>query len=150
MKQKGIQKQAAQVKPRQVFGSKQKLTSLKTLQKQAKEIHKTAQETKGEPLAQEHVDKIKQVAAELTKHRITTDFDRVMFYVQENKRAKSGAITKALLIEKKKVEECAKILEENGLIEIEYPLVGDIALQENGYREKMKKLKSKQKAKQKK
>ncbi|MEK6941255.1 MAG: hypothetical protein AABW85_00135 [archaeon] len=151
LKQKEIQKHTEQVKPRQVFGSKQKLASLKTLQKQAKEIHKTLKETKQEPLPQEHMDKIKQVAAEITKHRITTDFDRVMFYVQENTRAKSDEVAKALLIDKKKVEECAKILEENGLIEIEYPIMGDIALQENGYREKMKKLKStKQKTKQKK
>ncbi len=153
VKKHEIQKHAEKVKPKHVIGKAQKFASLKELKKQAQEIHKTIKEQPAEPLAKEHVEKIKEVAKEIIMHRITTDFDRVMFYVQEHGHAKIGTIAKDLSIDSKRIEECAKILEENKLLEIEYPLVGEIGLQEIDYRQKMKKRhakKPKQKIEQKK
>lgn len=82
---------------------------------------------------------------EIQKHRILTDFDRIYGEVTEKKRVSAAQISKDLEIPKFRVEECAKILEEDKLLEVDYPPVGDEFLQLPGYSEELKAEKEKQK-----
>jgi len=129
-----VEKHIKKVKPRNVINSTKKPKSLKHLEKKVLSIHKKLKTTKRSKLPAKEMKEIKKVAKELKKHEIITDFDRVMDYVKKNKRAKVIKIAKELKIYQKRVEDCAHILEENDLIEIEYPLIGDISLKLKGYK----------------
>ena len=142
VKTREIENHTKKVKPRNVINSTKKPKSLKHLEKKIDSIHKKLKTTKRSKLPVKEMKEIKQVAKELKKHEIITDFDRVMDYVKKNKKVRVIKIAKDLKIYQKRVEDCARVLEENGLIEIEYPLIGDIALKLKGYKPP-KKIKSK-------
>lgn len=82
---------------------------------------------------------------EIQKHRILTDFDRIYDEVTEKKRVSAAKLSSDLEIPKTRVEECAKILEEDKLVEVDYPPIGAEFLQVTGYREELKEEKEKQK-----
>ena len=79
------------------------------------------------------IDEVKGIATEIKKHRIVTDFDRVLMYILENERASFGKISKELGIPGKRVEECCKILKDESQIEVIYPVVGDPIAQKLDY-----------------
>ena len=60
--------------------------------------------------------------------RITTIYDKILDYIRKNKNVKGNEIKKALNIPSKIFNKCIAVLEDAGLIEIEYPPVGDIKL----------------------
>ena len=84
------------------------------------------------------VEEIKGIATELKKHRIITDFDRVLTLVDDEGRISIGEAAKRLEISKKRVEECAEILEKDKLIEISYPPIGDAFVQVIDYKNRKK------------
>lgn len=73
---------------------------------------------------------------EIKKHRILTDFDRVYSVVLTEKRIQTGKIAATLLIPKTRVEDCAEILEQDKLVEIDYPALGDAFIQVPEYKPK--------------
>ncbi len=87
---------------------------------------------------------------EIKKHVILTDFDRVYDSVVLNKKVSSNVLAKNLNIPKARVEECGEILQDDKLIEIDYPAFGDEVLQVPGYREKEIEEKEKKKREKKK
>ncbi len=76
------------------------------------------------------------IATEIKKHRIVTDFDRVMGLVKERGRVKFGQVAKELGIPIKRVDECCRLLQEEKQIEISYPPIGDPAAMSMDYRQR--------------
>jgi len=129
-----VEKHIKKVEPRNVINSTTKPKSLKHLEKKVYSIHKKLKTAKISKLPPKEMKKIKHVAKELKKHEIITDFDMVMDYVKKYKKVRVKMTAKNLQIYQKRIEECAKILEENGLIEIDYPIIGDVILKLKGYK----------------
>jgi hypothetical protein len=84
-------------------------------------------------LAEKKKEKDKGIQKEVQVEKLETDFDRIENFVNENGRVKAGQVARALNINPKLVEECARILEQNGLVKIEYPPVGDVNIIAAGY-----------------
>jgi hypothetical protein len=76
---------------------------------------------------------IRGVAIEVGKHRIVTDFDKVFSLIKSQGRERLGTISKKLSIGRKRVLECAEILEGGGLVTITYPTIGDPYIQLKDY-----------------
>ncbi|GEM_PF-2584683 len=110
-----------------------------------KEIEEKLQDTKTAESLGGKKDEILGMIEEIKKHRIVTDFDRVYSTVQESQRIQVNRISAQLGIPKKRVEDCAQILESDRLIEMEYPAFGDPFLVLPGYKEKLQKEKEKKK-----
>lgn len=55
---------------------------------------------------------------------IQTDIDRLLNLLEEGKSISVLDLAKKLKVKIEQVEKWAKILEEHGLIEIEYPIIG--------------------------
>jgi len=81
------------------------------------------------------VEQLKGVPVELKEHKIVTAFDQVYDLVKKTKRIKLGSIAKELGLSRKAVEDCTKILEDENLVEVEYPAIGDPLIEIVEYRE---------------
>ena len=69
----------------------------------------------------------KTMREKLTKipiNMIETDIDKLMVIIEEKKSVNVKDLSKALNVKVERIENWAKILEEHGLIEIEYPIIG--------------------------
>lgn len=143
-----IERRIEDIDTTKVIDSFNKLINLIELEHKAKEIE--ASKPVGMPKAftetAKEVEKIKGMAIELKKHRIVTDFDRIISLVNKRGKIKLGEIAKNLNISKKRAEECCNLLEEEGLVEIEYPAIGDVWVEVKDYKD-MKKLFEKKKIK---
>ena len=84
-------------------------------------------------ISKEIKSEVKGVAVELKKHRIITDFDRILSLVHLEGRVKLGEISKKEKIERNRVLECAEVLETSGLVNIVYPTIGDPFIQLKDY-----------------
>ncbi|MBI4044869.1 MAG: hypothetical protein HY392_04120, partial [Candidatus Diapherotrites archaeon] len=129
--------QAAQMQAHEVIKQQSSLPNISETEEKIESAKKTGK-------GMEHHE-ILGLIGEIQKHRILTDFDRIYDEVTEKKRVSAASLSKDLEIPKGRVEECAKILEEDHLVEIEYPPVGDEFLQVAGYAEELKEEKEKQK-----
>ncbi len=85
------------------------------------------------------------VAFGIKKESIVTDFDRVLAFVKERGSTKTGEIAKALNLQKKQVAEVLEVLEEHGLVKLQYPTVGDVIVRDVGYAKPKKAEKGKNK-----
>ena len=133
-----------------IIDSFNKLISLLELEKKAEqELNKVyrIQTVTGFKESAKKVDEIKGIATELKKHRIVTDFDRVLNLVDEESRISVGSAAELLEIPKKRVEECAEILEKDKLVELSYPPIGDAFIQVIDYKGRKKLLDKKKKEK---
>ncbi|RLG57040.1 MAG: hypothetical protein DRN95_06025 [Candidatus Hydrothermarchaeota archaeon] len=55
---------------------------------------------------------------------LQTDIDRLLSIIEERGSVNISDLSKELNVGVEKIEEWAKVLEERGLIEIEYPIIG--------------------------
>ena len=118
-----------------------KLISLLELEKKAEqELNKVyrIQTVTGFKESAKKVEEIKGIATELKKHRIITDFDRVLTLVDDEGRINTGNAAEQLAVPKKRIEECAEILEKDKLIELSYPPIGDAFMQIIDYKDRKK------------
>ncbi|HLC79451.1 MAG TPA: hypothetical protein VJG83_03390 [archaeon] len=83
------------------------------------------------------VEEVVGIATEIKKHRIVTDFDKLITLLVQKGRMKFTDIAKELSISMDKVEECCRILQQEKLIEVVYPPFGDALAQTLEYRQKM-------------
>ena len=95
-----------------------------------------------------------QSEQELSKMKIETEFDKVLNLVKFKGALSADAVSKELRMSKKQVEEYAKILEQNKLIQLIYPPIGSMKLAYPGYlswlaKEKKKKAEEKKKKRKK-
>lgn len=90
-------------------------------------------------------EEVKGVIRDIRKYRIITDFDKILSYVNGKGIAGEREVSKALAMDKKRVQECCGILEENGLLRIEYPPIGDTKIISKNYVSKKAKKKAKKK-----
>ncbi len=74
------------------------------------------------------VKEVKALALEVHKQRIITDFDRILEYVNENKKTGVTQLAKELNMEKQQVAEYAAILSDKHLLELKYPAFGELQL----------------------
>tara|TARA_Y100000310_G_scaffold144893_3_gene144238 strand:- start:51539 stop:53050 length:1512 start_codon:yes stop_codon:yes gene_type:complete len=88
---------------------------------QEKKTHHKEEETK-------HVQEIK-TELEASKEGFETDFDRLYKLIEEKKKLTLREIAAGFGIKRSKAEEWGKILKEQGLIELNYPAVGEPELQ---------------------
>lgn len=84
-------------------------------------------------------EKIKAIATEISKHRIVTDFDRLLEYVGKNGRIDIQKAMKELKMDKKKILEVSSVLQEADLLKVEYPAIGSPVLVISGYKKPEKK-----------
>jgi len=75
--------------------------------------------------------------------RIVTDFDKILAFVKDKGYAKEAVIAKQLNIDKKRIREVSTILEERGLVRIDFPLIGDMVITDINYKKVKKKKKKK-------
>ncbi|MFH1751619.1 MAG: hypothetical protein ABH821_01625 [archaeon] len=83
------------------------------------------------------------VVKEFKKHSIVTDFDKILNLVKENQSIKSKKLMALTNLTKKQLDNCLDILEENELVEVYYPPVGDVLVRIAGYKKKLKEEKKK-------
>ncbi len=67
---------------------------------------------------------IKAVIKDIEKHRIITDFDKILNYLRAHKKAKIAEMAQALGIDRNRIMENLKTLEDSQLVEIMYPPIG--------------------------
>jgi len=90
-------------------------------------------------------DKIKAVEKIIKKKRIETDFDKITALVQEAGKINAPKVRKKLGMDKKRFRDCCDILEENHLIQIQYPAIGKPRLLSPDYIKKKNEKKKKKK-----
>ncbi len=72
----------------------------------------------------EQITKPEESVSKLPINHIETDIDRLMRIIDEKKVVDLGYLSKTLKISVDRLETWAKMLEDRGLIEIEYPIIG--------------------------
>ena len=91
----------------------------------AKKIHYRVEE-------EQHIAEIKEelqrLPTTLTRGTYETDFDRLYHLIAEKKKLTITEVAQGFSISRKEAEEWGKILQEQGLIELHYPTVGDLEL----------------------
>lgn len=140
---KEIEREVSSLDTRTMLESFNRLVSLLELEHKAKIIPEKQKAASLREILQYGISKdlekeVKGIAVELQKHRIVTDFDKIFSAITEKGKASIGNISKNLGIEKKRVMECAEILESNGLVTINYPAIGDANIQLKDYVQKAK------------
>ncbi|MDD5148591.1 MAG: hypothetical protein PHH08_03965, partial [Candidatus ainarchaeum sp.] len=78
-------------------------------------------------------EKLKTTEKEIQKFRIETDLDLTLQKIKEKGTMKMNGLLLATHIEKARLQELLNILEEQGLIRIEYPAFGDITIKSADY-----------------
>ena len=69
-------------------------------------------------------EEIKSVMKDIERHRIVTDYDKILNYLRAHNKAKILEMANALHVERTQIMEHVKTLEDSGLIEIVYPPIG--------------------------
>ncbi len=98
------------------------------------ELEHRAQGIEGMQREEEKREEAKAVIKEIKKHRIVTDFDRILQLVNERGRIKINDAIRQLGIPPKRMDEVAEILEREGLVKIEYSAVGSAWISASGYK----------------
>lgn len=88
------------------------------------ELEHRAQGLEGTEHEEAKREEAKAVIKEIKKHRIVTDFDRILQLVNERGKIKTNDAIKELGIQPKRMDEVVEILEREGLVKIEYSAVG--------------------------
>lgn len=132
----GAVEQATQMETQEVIKQQSSLPNISETEEKVESAKKAGK-------GMEHHE-ILGLIEEIQKHRIITDFDRIYDEVTEKKRVSAAKLAQDLEIPKTRVEDCAKILEEDKLIEVDYPPVGDEFLQVTKYSEEVREKKEKQ------
>jgi hypothetical protein len=111
------------------------------------EIQKTEKLIPKEETSQEKPEEIsREVAYKLAKEKIDeiipidmieTDIDKMMNILETKKAISIGELSKQLNIKVELIENWAKILEEHGLIEIDYPIIGLPKLRKKEWKEEL-------------
>ena len=74
--------------------------------------------------------KFKGVEKKVEGYTIETEFDKVLSLVKKSGQVKMGQAQKTLHMDKQKIKEVADVLEDNGLIKVIFPPLGDAILQD--------------------
>ena len=69
-------------------------------------------------------DEVQAVYKDIEKHKIITDFDKILNYLRAHKKAKIAEMALALGIDRNRIMESLKTLEDSQLVEIVYPPIG--------------------------
>ncbi len=69
-------------------------------------------------------DEVQAVYKDIEKHKIVTDFDKILTYLRTHKKAKIAEMATSLNIDRNRILENLKTLEDSRLIEIVYPPIG--------------------------
>jgi len=83
---------------------------------------------------------VKAVVEELVKHRIVTDFDKLLELVQSKGKIGYNQALKELKIPEAKLHECLAVLEENSLVRVDYPPIGPAVIFDINYSAPAKKI----------
>ncbi|MDO8647385.1 MAG: hypothetical protein Q7R70_03145 [Candidatus Diapherotrites archaeon] len=70
------------------------------------------------------IEEVKAIVVELQKHRIVTDFDKLLELVQSKGKVSESDAFKELKISKDKLKDCINVLEQNNLVRVEFPPIG--------------------------
>ncbi|MBN1940619.1 MAG: hypothetical protein JW772_00390 [Candidatus Diapherotrites archaeon] len=92
-------------------------------------------------------EKVKTVVKEIQKYRIITDLDRAMQIIKEKGVIPFKELEKQAGIDKKRLKDLMKILEDQRLVKVEYPAFGDIKIVDKDYKPPKKEKKQKNKKK---
>jgi len=95
------------------------------------------------------VEMVKGIATEIKKHRIVTDFDKIISIVNQQGNLKLSKLSAQLKIDKKTCAGLLSDLEDEGLLELKYPAFGEVTVQIPGYDEMQKVIKEKKRAEEK-
>ena len=145
--QKEIEEHVKKIETRKVISKAHELPKLEEIEKKVlKAAEPPAEEAKPEAKKEE----VKAIALEIKKHRIVTDFDKILSTVQQKGKITMNELNKSLGIEKKRLEECCGILEESGLIELDYPALGSPKIESRDFGEKLAEEKKRRKEEKKK
>ena len=131
-----IEREMRKQAPHKVVGSVDKLVDMLELEKKANSAEKIETAMKvSSPI--KRIKEIKGIATDVKKHRIITDFDKVLMYILEKGKEDFGKIAKKVGMSRSRVDECCVILQKEGQIEIVYPTIGDPIAQTLDYAEKI-------------
>jgi hypothetical protein len=78
-------------------------------------------------------EEIKEIVAELEKHKIITDFDKILELIQSKGKISSSDAVKELNISKQRLNECLEVLEESKLVKVEFPPIGSAMIFDANY-----------------
>ncbi len=140
--EKEIEKKIWKISTSDVMESISRLANIIELEKKTRQSEKQAERISTaipvtESQASKPLQEIVGIATEIQKHRLVTDFDKIVVFITEKGSAKFGEISKQLGIPREKVEECCKLLKDEGQIEVVYPAFGEQVAQTLDYRERM-------------
>lgn len=111
---------------------------------QIKEIEKNEVPKETETIEEKKIEKIEksietikteEVKKEILIDMIETDIDKLMKILNEKKSISIGDLSKTLKISIDRLENWAKILEDHGLVDIEYPVIGLPKLRKKEWKE---------------
>lgn len=106
--------------------------------KQILEPKKEPSEKSPEEIRKEEANKaVKERIEELPVDMIKTEIDKLMDSIEKRKSVSIGELSKELNVTVEQIENWAKILEENNLIEIEYPIIGLPKLRKKEWKEEV-------------
>jgi hypothetical protein len=117
-----------EIKPQEVPKKKPKYQKAKIFEK--KKETKTEHQEKSEKVGKAEEErrraykKIKESMKKFPVDMIETDIDKLMSMIEKEKSVSVLDVSKELKVSVEQIENWAKILEEHGLIEIIYPLIG--------------------------
>lgn len=129
-----IEKEVAEIDTKKLLGSYDKLVSLLELEYRTKLAESTSapdfgtstiKEFTKEGISKSIKNEVRGVAINLKKHRIITDFDRLFSLITSEGRVRLDIAAKKLEMDKGAVLNCAEVLEDDCLVNIVYPTIGD-------------------------
>ncbi len=111
-----------------LLSNAQKLLTLLELEKKANELGGHGEETAPgelvetvEPTRKQKEADVKAIAIELKRHRIITEFDKIVELVSASGKISIGELARRLGMKKETAAEWCQVLEKNGMVSIEYP-----------------------------
>ncbi len=125
--EKEMESEIKKLNTEKLLGDFDKLISLIEIEHRAKGLEKEAPKPFEKTfIGYKKKKEAKTILKEIEKHKIITDFDKILNYVNEKGSVKMGELKKELNMDSKRLKECCNILEKNNLIKVEYPPVGDV------------------------
>ena len=132
---KELEKDIASLDENKLLADFDKLINLMELEHQAKKMHEEPKQKVEtiEPNRKEKAEAVKAIAIELQKHRIITEFDKIIDLVKQSGRMSQREIAKRLGMKKSNVSQWCQILEDGGMVTIDYPPLGDPVVFDKNY-----------------
>jgi len=131
-----IEKDIAALDKNRILQDFDKLINLIELEHRAKAMVKKEGIPKIEPQFREihkKKEEIKAIAKEISKHKIVTDFDKVLSFIRKKGKTTPIDIGKKFGLKKKRLNEILEVLEENKLIVLSYPPIGSVRVLDVNY-----------------